>query len=96
MLLKAETTNNLVAILEPLSLGELRDVYRVMRAMWNYKSELVTRSFSVGQKVEWVGRGQLRYGTVVGFNRKTVKVKANEEDGGQIWRVSPAFLKERQ
>jgi hypothetical protein len=66
---------------------KIADMFNTTRKM---KERSIGSSFSLGQKVNWIGKRGSMTGTITKFNRKYIVVNAGQ-DG--MWNVSPALLK---
>lgn len=88
--------NELLAVLRPMSVEQLREASRVLRQVHSDKQAeaLIESDLSVGDSVEFMGKhGNRLRGTVWQLNRKSVEVRVATFGGTAIrYRVSPSLL----
>jgi hypothetical protein len=69
---------------------ELHEAGSILKEAWRNKQQLAKFAFSVGDRVEFKGRGTLIRGTVNRLGKTCIKVAV---DDGTRWNVSATLLK---
>ena len=83
------TRNEIVRLLSKMDMEELKETNRILRDFSKMTQIQYTRTFKVGELVQFLGRKTLQQGTVIRLNRGTVIVKVN----GTSWRVDSRLLR---
>ena len=82
--------NQLRSLLSNLSKEDLKEVNKIIKAIYTNLQREQVNCFSVGDNVDFKAPdGRLIIGSVVRLNEKTVSVRSAN---GLHWRVSPGFL----
>mgnify|MGYP001573989918 FL=1 len=82
------TRNEIVRLLSNMDMEELKETNLILRDFSKMNQIQCTRTFKVGELVQFLSRKTMQQGTVIRLNRGTVVVKAN----GTTWRVDSTLL----